>query len=178
MPLTTAQQVRLRIQDPWRRGSEVQYGDGIASSFQLAQGAPYSTLISATASVVNTGWSATGCTFDLSLGYVTFSGIPSANTAVRFDYQWAVFGDEEVGTFTAAGGGTVRGAAREAVRTLRFNALKRARWAAPDGTTYDDTAAIQALKALQDDLEEEIERFDEGPAGGYESWAVSQQEYD
>lgn len=177
MTLTTAQQVRVRIQDPWRRGSEVRYGDGLASSFQLAQGAPHSTLVSATASIVVTGWSATGCTFDLSLGYVTFSGIPSANTAVRFDYQWAVFGDEEIGYFTAAGGGTVRGAALEAVRTLRFNASKRARWAAPDGTQYDDTAAMRALKELEDDLQTEVVRYSEGPEGGYESWAVEQENW-
>jgi hypothetical protein len=177
MSLTTAQQVRLRIQDPWRRGTEERHGDGRASGFQLAQGAPYSTLISATASVLVTGWSATGCTFDNALGYVTFSGIPSANTAVRFDYQWAVFGDDELGYFTAAGGGTVRGAALEAVRTLRFNAPKRARWAAPDGTQYDDTLAMRALKELQDDIEAETERYDEGPAGDYTSWAVNQEEY-
>ena len=177
MALTTAQQVRLRIQDPWRRGSEVQYGDSTASSFQLAQGAPYSTLISATASIVNNGWSATGCTVDNALGYVTFSGIPSANTAVRFDYQWAVFSDDAVDQFLTDGG-SVRGAALQAVRTLRFNAPKRARWAAPDGTQYDDTQTMRALKELEDDLKEELVRYgDEGAAGGYESWAASQEEF-
>ena len=49
--LTTAQQVRFRIQAPWQRGEEIHYGDGIASGFKLAEGAPHSTLISATASI-------------------------------------------------------------------------------------------------------------------------------
>jgi len=172
MTLTTAQQVRFRIQAPWQRGTEMHYGDGTASGFQLAQGAPYSTLISATASVINAGWSATGCTFDTDLGYVLFSGIISAQTAVRFDYQWSVFSEDEIGYFTAVGGG-VPGAALEAVRVLLFDAQKRARWQTPDGTQYDDTKAIDLLLEMEKRLQTEVDRAD-GPAGGFESWSVGQ----
>jgi hypothetical protein len=175
MALTTAQQVRLRIQAPWQRGEEIQYGDGIASGFKLAQGQPYSTIISATASIVNTGWSATGCTIDESNGYVTFSGVISANSAVRFDYLWSVFSDDEIEYFTAVGG-NVPGAALEAVRALMFDGLKRANWQTPDGTRYDDTRAIDLLKALEERLQAEVERAD-GPAGGFESWSIEQGNY-
>lgn len=172
MPLTTAQQVRLKIRDTWRRKSEEKYGDGTASSFQLSEGAPYSTIISATASVVNTGWSATGCTVDNSLGYVTFSGIVSANSAVRFDYLWAVFSDDEVSNFTAVRG-TVNGAAVEAIDSLLFDASRRAKWAAPDGSQYDDTTTAALLLNMRDKLDEQ-DKQDIGPQGGYESWAIGQ----
>lgn len=175
MALTTAQQVRLRIQAPWQRGEEILYGDGIASGFKLAQGQPHSTIVSATASVNNAGWSATGCTIDTTYGYATFSGVVSANTAVRFDYLWSVFSDDEIGYFTAVGG-TIPGAALEAVRTLMFDGLKRANWQAPDGTKYDDSRVIDLLKAMEERLQAEVERAD-GPAGGWESWSVNQGNY-
>lgn len=177
MTLTTAQQVRLRIQDPWRYGEEMILGDGTASAFKLTQGAPYSTMVSATASLaLPAGWSATGGTFDTALGRAIFATRPIASQPILVGYQWAVFSDDEIGYFTAVGG-TVAGAALEAVRTMRFNAPKRARWAAPDGTQYDDTQASRALKELQDDLQAEVTRYDEGAAGGYESWAAEQENF-
>jgi hypothetical protein len=172
MTLTTAQQVRLKIRDIWRRKTETQYGDGLVSSFQLTEGAPYSTIISATASVVGTGWSATGCTFDNALGYVTFSSLISANSAVRFDYLWAVFSEDEIGNFTAVRG-TVNGAAVEAIDSLLFDASRRARWAAPDGSQYDDTSTSRLLLDMRDKLIEQ-EQLDIGAQGGYESWAIGQ----
>lgn len=172
MTLTTGQQVRLKIRDTWRRGDEMHYGDGTASSFQLKQGSPYSTIISATASIAGTGWTATGCTIDNTLGYVVFSGIISANSAVRFDYLWAVFSDDEVGNFTAVRG-TVIGAAIEAIDSLLFDASRRARWAAPDGSQYDDTSTSRLLLDMRDKLQEQ-EQQDIGPQGGYESWAIGQ----
>ncbi len=172
MTLTTAQQVRLKIRDQWRRKSEEKYGDGTASSFQLSEGAPYSTIISATASIAVTGWSATGCTFDNTLGYVTFSGLVSANSAVRFDYLWAVFSEDEIGNFTAVRG-TVNGAAVEAIDSLLFDASRRARWAAPDGSQYDDTSTSRLLLDMRDKLAEQDQQ-DIGAQGGYESWAIGQ----
>ena len=174
MALTTAQQVRLRLNDPWRYAAEVQYGDGTASSFQLQQGAPYSTLISATASIAVTGWSATGATFDLSQGRVTFNTVVTANTAFQASYLWAVFSDDEMSFFTAQG--DVRAATLMGVRTLMGNGWKRARWAAPDGSEYDDKKALDNLinweKSL---LNERI--GEEGPEGGFANWTVTQGDY-
>lgn len=172
MTLTTAQQVRLKIRDQWRRKYEEKFGDSTASSFQLSEGAPYSTIISATASILRTGWSATGCTIDNTLGYVAFSGIISANSAVRFDYLWAVFSDDEVGIFTAVRG-SVNGAAIEAIDSLLFDASRRARWAAPDGSQYDDTSTSTLLLSMRDKLSEQ-EQDDIGAQGGFESWAIGQ----
>ena len=174
MPLTTAQQVRLRIQDRLRFGEEVRAGDGLAAGFKLAQGAPFSTLISATAFVpVAAGWSATGASFDGDLGLVAFSGVISANSAWRATYQWSVFSEDELGYFTAQGG-SVAGAALEAVKALMFDSLKRARWSAPDGTSYDDTAAMNQLQKMYDQLREELR---EAPEGGIESWSEQQAYY-
>lgn len=176
MALTLTQQVRLRIQDRLRLDEEIQLGNGTASGFKLKQGSPFSTVTAATAYVVTTaGWSATGSTIDLDLGRVTLSGIVSANSAVRFEYQWSVFSTDEVGQFTAVGG-SVAGAALEAVKTLMFDSLKRARWSSPDGSSYDDTAANSQLKTMYDMLFDEIR---EGgiDSGGIESWSEEQGNY-
>lgn len=176
MALTTAQQVRLRIADNWRYAQEVRAGDGSASAFKLAQGSPHSTVGVPSAHVATTaGWSATGASFVTALGTVTFSGVISANSAWMAEYQWAVFSDEEVGNFLTAGGSTVLGASLEAVRSLMFDGLKRARWMAPDGTQYDDTAALKHLNDMYDRLKEEQDDSDYAPAGGLESWGEQQQ---
>lgn len=174
MTLTTAQQVRLRIQDIPAIFDVGLTFDGSGSAYQLQQGAmAYRNVTSASAFVPdgNGQWSATGATFNAS-GYVTFSAVGSAHSAFRVRGVHSVFSDDEIGHFTAIGGDVV-GASLEAVQTLRFDALKRAKWAAPDGTEYDDTAAIKALEALYDDLKEEqlaAESYDLG----FESWALGQ----
>lgn len=172
MPLTLAQQVRLVVNDRWRLGEEILNGDGSASGFKLRQGAPFSTLMSASAYLGTGagGWSGTGATIDLDLGRVTFAGIISALTAIRVDYQWAVFSDDEIGYFTAAGG-TVNGAAKEAVKVLMFDNAKRARWSAPDGSSYDDTKSQADLKGMYDLLKEDETS---SPEGGLESWGEQQ----
>jgi len=176
MPLTLAQQVRLRIQDKVRLDEETQLGNGTGSGFKLRQGSPFSTITAASAYVVAAGvWSATGATFDTDLGRVTLSGVPSANSALRFEYRWSVFSDDEIGQFTAVGG-SVAGAALEAVKTLMFDSLKRARWSSPDGSSYDDTAANTQLKMMYDILFDEMR---EGgiESGGIESWSEQQGNY-
>ena len=177
MALTTAQQVRMRIQDNWRRGMETLIGDGTASAFKLQQGAPYSVLVSATASVIKDlaqGWSATACTIDTARGYVEFSGIISAGTAMQMDYLWAVFGDDEIEYFTAQG--SVRAAALMACRTLMGNAWKRARWVAPDGRQYDDSRAMEQLARWESSLISE-RTADQGPTVLVDSWAENQEDY-
>ena len=177
MPLSLADQVRLRISDRWRFGEEVRYGDGLASQFKLAQGAPFSNVSALSAyHTAAGGWSGvTASAQDTGLGTITLTGLLQANSAVRFAYQWAVFSDAEIGEFTAMGG-NVAGAALYAVRTLMFDSLRRAKWKAPDGTEYDDTAAQKQLLEMEKRLVEEIEKSD-GPAGGIESWGEQQQNY-
>lgn len=171
--LTTAQQVRGRIQDQPQRFDEQYAGDGLRADYEVQVGnARVTNLISATAYIVAGGiWSATGATFDAS-GFVTFNGVISANTAYRVVGVQSVFSEAEIGHFTAVGG-SVAGAALEAVNWLRFDALKRARWFGADGTQYDDTAAIKAVEKLYDDLRQELIEA-ESDTGGFESWALNQ----
>lgn len=178
MPLTTAQQVRLRIRDPYRYEAVTLYGDGTASGYKLPQGQPYSVLSgSATASVpVAAGWSATAATVDHTYGRVLFSAAISANTAFQVDYFWSVFSEDEIAHFTAIGG-SVAGAAYQAILTLMFDYFKRARWAAPDGSTYDDTKALDNLAKMKDAILDEVHGIDEGPSGDYTSWAENQQDF-
>lgn len=169
MTLTTAEQVRLRIQDIPTVADLTFTFDGSASAFQL----DYRNVTSGTAFVQdsNKQWSATGATFDPT-GFVTFSAVGSGGSAFRTRFVRSTFSDAEIGHFTAVGGSVV-GAAREAARTLLFDSLKRAKWAAPDGTEYDDTKAIDGLKTLLDELEEELQQSEVGD-GGFVSWAQGQ----
>lgn len=171
MTLTIAQ-LRQRIQDPYRYDEEARVGDGLSSAYKLRQGAPHSTLLSASAFVVgsNGQWSGTGATFDNALGVVAFNGTISANTAWKASYQWSVFSDAELGTYTGIDG-TLAGASLEVVKTLMFDGLKRARWAAPDGTQYDDTKAMESLKWMWSALKDEQIG---APEGGIESWSEQQ----
>lgn len=171
MALTTAQQVRLKIQDLPAIVEDTYYGDGTASAFIL----PHNNLTSGTAMVVGAnGWSATAATFDVS-GYVTFSGAISANTAFRVRYVQSVFSEDELGHFTAVGG-SVLGAASEALESLMFDGIKRARWRGADGNEYDDTAALNYLTRLYDKIQEQLEQ-DAINSGGFQGWAENQEYY-
>lgn len=172
MTLTTAQQVRLRIQDQPLIADTVYYGDGKSSLFQL----PHRNITSGTAYVPGAGnqWTATGATVDSS-GYVAFSGVISANTGFRVRYVHSTFSDDEVDHMIAVGG-TVNGAAIDAVQTLMFDGLKRASWSSPDGTSYDDTAAMSLLRSLYDTLQEESKQ-EAIVAGGISSWSLTQGDY-
>jgi hypothetical protein len=175
MALTTGEQVRLLIQDQFRYDTETIVGDGTASAFKLRQGLPHSQLsASSTAMVATTaGWSATGATIDHRYGRVIFSGVISANSAVNVGYYWSVFSEDEIGHYTAIAG-SVNGAAREAIRALMVNYAKRGKWAAPDGSNYDDTMAMQNLKTIYDDLVSEDLGSDSAPEGGAANWPEEQ----
>ena len=173
-------QVRQRISDRVRFDSESFLGDGSALSFKLKQGAPFSTITAASAQAFITtpavGYSATGATFDPDQGRVTFVNSISANSAVQIQYSWSVFSDDELNFIYYSGvdGGSVAGAALQCVKTLMFDGLRRSRWMAPDGTQYDDTAALRMLDSLYEKIHEELR---EDPAGGIESWGEQQANY-
>ena len=178
MALSTAQQVRLRISDTYRFGSELISGDGTASAFNLREGAPYSNLsATATASIFTaaaaTGWSATAVdSWNNEMGRVVFADTPSAHSGIQIEYFWSVFSEDEIDHFTAVGG-SVPGAALEAVNVLLFDSHKRARWAAPDGSNYDDSKATDNLMKIRDALRAEL-TSESGPQGGTVSWAEEQ----
>jgi len=169
MALNTAQQVRLRIQDIPAIADITRTFDGSASSFLL----DHYNASSGTAYVPDTAgqWSATAAEFNVT-GYVTFSGVGSANSAWRARYVHSVFSIQEILHFTAVGG-TVAGAALEATKALMFDGLKRAKWAAPDGSTYDDTMALENLWRMYSALTHEVTQW-ETLDGGFESWAEGQ----
>ena len=172
MTLTTAQEVRLRIQDIPVIADVTRTFDGSASAFAL----DHTNVISGSAFVPgsNGQWSATGATFNTS-GFVTFAAPGSANSAWRARYVHSTFSDDEIGQFTARGG-SIAGAALEAAYALMFDSLKRAKWAAPDGTQYDDTKAMDMLKEIVSAQRDEIadaETLD----GGYASWTEGQADW-
>ena len=165
--LSIPDQVRLRVQDLPLVADVTQHGDGTANTFALA----HRNAVSATAFVPGAGgtsWSATGATVDPT-GFVSFSGVISANSAYRVRYVHSTFSEDEVGQFITAGGGSVPGAALEACRALMFDSLKRASWAAPDGSQYDDTKAQAQLLALHEQLMTEVANA-ELTDGGFVSW--------
>lgn len=169
MTLSTAQMVRLRIQDQPKLFDEVRVFDGTAQVFTL----PWLNITSASAYVTASGgaaWTGTGATF--ASGQVQFSAVGSAGAPFRVAGVYSTFSDDEIGHFTAVGG-SINGAALEAVQTLMFDGLKRARWMAPDGSQYDDTAAMGLLKTLHDTLSSALEA-QEVAGGGWVSWSEGQ----
>lgn len=172
MPLDANQLVRLRIQDQPLRADVTMVADGTAVSFGL----PQRNITSGSAYVPGPGgWSATGATFDAS-GFVTFGTAQSANSAFRTVYVHSVFSDTEIDQMLADGG-TVLGASIEAVQTLMFDAVKRSIWKAPDGTTYDDTDAMEHLRATWRLLKDEQADTEGAAAGGMTSWSLNQGDY-
>jgi len=178
MPLTTAQQVRLRIADQPLRADETFIANGTASAFALShpniQSGTAFVMVSAAGGTPLTGWSATGSEFDIT-GFVTFSGVPSANSALRAVYVHSCFSDAEIDHFTAVGG-SVLGASFEAVKSLMFDSLRRARWVAADGSQFDDTMAMQQLRNMYSALKEEMT---EGAVaqGGFQNWSLEQENF-
>lgn len=171
--LTSGQRVRLTIQDPPIRADYTLIGDGTAASFL----APHTNLTSASAFVPgagNSAWSATGFSYSLN-GEYSFSGVISANSAYRLTYTHTTFSDDEVDQFLADGG-SVNGAALEAVKALIFDAVKRSRWMSSDGQSYDDTNAQTHLREMYEKFSRELEK-DATIAGGMASWSVNQGSY-
>lgn len=167
---TTAQQIRLKIQDIPVLADVTLYGDGIASTFLLN----YANLTSGSAfvpSAAGGGWSGTGATFNAS-GSVSFATAISANSAFRLSYVHSTFSDDDIDTFLSAGG-TVVGASMEALVALMFDATKRARWMASDSSSYDDTSAQSHLRGMYELLQAEVEK-EAVFSGGIDSWSVNQ----
>lgn len=173
MPLSSAQRVRQRIQDFPRPYDGVFVGDGLATRFAL----PHVNLTSASAYVTigspPTGWSGTGATFNSS-GYLEFANVIPALSSFRVAYVHSVFSDEIIDEYVSAEGG-VNGAALQCAYDLQFDALKRAKWRAADGAEFDDTKAMDMLGKIIDTLKaEQTEEAIYG--GGFQSWAITQEE--
>lgn len=169
MALSTLQQVRLKIQDAPTRENVTLYGDGTANAFQMA----HTNIYNAVAYVPQgaTAWSATACAIDAS-GVFTFAGVISAYSAFNVRYEHTTFSDDEIQQFVDNGGSVV-GASLEAVEALMFDAVKRGRWMASDGTSYDDTSAQSHLMKMHETLSKQVEAESSG-AGGFGSWSLNQ----
>lgn len=178
-PLTTAQIVRSRVNIPYIYDTEILIGDGTGSAFKLRQGAPFSTIsATATASIpVAAGWSATGATFDYSLGRVVFATAISANSSIQVDYQWSVFGEPEMDYFISAANSGIPQASLLAVRHMLVDAAKQASWGAPDGSNLDPKQIFNNLKAMESGLLDELIGTQTGPQGDSFAWPEEQQNW-
>ncbi len=171
MSLTSAQQLRLKIADTPRLADLTFYGDGMATAFLL----PHGNISSGSAFVPGTNiWAATGATFNES-GMVSFTGVISANSAFRTTYVYSVFSETEVSAFIEEGGNIV-GAGLAALQTLFFDAAKRARWMAADGSQFDDTISIAALRDAYSALQDQ-QMTDAAAVIGMQSWTLNQGEW-
>lgn len=173
--LTSAQAVRLRIRDLPVIADDTYIGDGSGRLFNL----PHENISSGSAFVpgANGQWSATAAAFNAS-GFVEFDGTISANSAWRARYVHSVFSDEDIEHRLTTESGLTR-VSLAFVKDLMFDGLKRAKWAAPDGSEYDDTKAIDLLDKLYRALAGEIAEVDSEAAiagGAIAGWAVTQGE--
>lgn len=170
MPLTSADYVRQRIQDPLVYEDATYYGDGTANRYKL----PHVNLQSGSAWVAPgaTAWSATGATFNVT-GYVDFANAISAQTAFRVAYVHSVWSDETISGYLSAG---ISGAMLQCAYDLLYDNMKRSRWMAANGAQYDNMQAGQFAKdiisAIKDEMREEATQY-----GSMASWAETQGEY-
>lgn len=172
MTLTSGQDVRLMIQDQPTLAAYNLHGDGTASAYLLR----HFNITSASAYAPSLGgptaWVPTAATFNAS-GMVSFDRSLPTESAYRLTYTHSVFSDEEIDHFLTQGGGR-NGAAREAVKVLMFDGVKRARWVAPDGSSYDDTAALEHLRAMYKLFTDALTTEESTLGGGVVSWAETQ----
>lgn len=172
--LTTAQQVRTKIQDYPARVIATYQGDGTALTFVL----PDRNLTTASAYVPSNGlsaWVTTGATFDPTAGAVTFSTQVPAASAFQVDYFKSTFSDDEIDTFLTVGGSVI-GAACQAMEALMFDSFKRSRWAAPNGQSFDDTEVLRQIGAMYGAFT--AQRAQEAIAyGGFSEWGYNQGSY-
>jgi hypothetical protein len=171
MPLTNIQLVRQRIQDEPLYANATYRGDGTANEFAL----PHRNLSSGSAFVPlgGTAWSATAATFNPS-GIVTFANVISANSAFNVRYIHSVFSDDVIENYLSAQG-SIDGAALQCAYDLQFDALKRAKWASPDGSQYDDSQARETIREIIATIQ--ANRRDEAiNDGAIQSWSETQAE--
>lgn len=168
--MEVADQLRLLVRDkPWLVDRTIT-GDGLSNSFLL----PERNITTGSAFITGTnGWSATGATYNPS-GEVLFSSVISAYALVRLRFVASIWSDAEIADFAAEG---LYAGARRAAYELMFDSTKRARWAAPDGSSYDDTAAIRAVEKLIDVLNQQ-QGEEVVSAGGYAQWSENQPNVD
>lgn len=169
MPLTDLQKVRTKIADVPIAENLTRYGDGTAVQFVLPHLNP--TTASAYVPLGGTAWSATAATFDPT-GILTFTNVISANSAYNLRYIHTTFSDDEVQNFLDEGGSVI-GAALAAVDALMFDAVKRSRWMASDGTSYDDTSSQSHLAKMHEIFEQQLTQ-EAGLSGAFGSWAINQ----
>lgn len=170
MALPSAQLVRQRVQDYPQFANTTYYGDGTATRHML----PHTNLTSASAFVApgGTAWSATaGATFNLT-GYVDFSSVIPTQTAFRVEYVYTVWGDDVIDEYISAAG-SVLGAALKCAYDLQFDNVKRSRWMAANGASYDNIQAGAYVKDIIAGIKEEM-MVDNAQYGAMTSWAENQ----
>lgn len=184
MPIQTdtAIQLRYRINDKPRRTVQTLYGDGYSSAFEVgalpgglvsAQGAGGQPSAFVQVGSPATAWSATGCTFTYSPALVTFSGVPSAGTALQCVFYHAVFSEAEIDYITGNFAG-INGMHLEILNSLMMDASKRVAWAG-GGVNYNEATVFQSLEKMRGIIFSAM-TVEQGPQGGFESWADAQQE--
>lgn len=173
MSLSEIDQVRLKIHDQSKATAATLYGLGSGLTiYSLAQ----RNVSSGTAYIMGgNGFSATGAAFNAS-GWIEFAQPISAGTPILARYVFSTFSDTEIQHFLDVGGGGVVGAALEAVVSLMFDSLRRAQWSAPDGSSYDDTAAMGLLDKLYRLLSDVLNAEQAADGGSFHAWAETQSE--
>lgn len=168
MALTSAERVRLAIQDLPRIADDIYSGDGLGKTYPL----PHFNITSGSAFLVNPNgrsWSGVpGATF--TSGYVQFPGAGGIadGTPFRVRYTHTTFSDDEIGDFMERGNDVI-GAQVLAIETLLFDSVKRVSWRSSDGAAYDDTAAQTLLATMHDQYLQQRREGSLG-AGGIISW--------
>lgn len=182
MAINSADSLRFFSNDQPRQMIETKYGDGTAQLFQMS-GMPMVTGATAFGGYTPSafvphanGWTATGATFSLPLGTVTFPVAISANSAFQVSYTYATFSDFEIDMVTGLYPGDSYSQRLALIDNLMADSYKRARWAAGRGAYFDDSTTMQNLMLLRSAIRGEA-TTEQGPLGDIISWDDQQANY-
>jgi hypothetical protein len=180
MSLSQDRALRLGVNDQPRLADETLYGNGTASSFQLAH-YPIVSASPATAPAIlvagGAGWTATGATVSFLFGTVTFSGIISANSSFRASYHWATFSDEEISYYTGLYPGDLTSQKLRVVEDLMMDAYKRHSWGAAGGQNVNEDSLFGKLEKMREMLQRKL-TTEQDADGRFISWADEQENFE
>jgi hypothetical protein len=176
--LSTADQLRARLSDRFRRTGQFIWGDGTASGFSLSGFPIPSGAGSASVGVVVGAGLVTatgGTAWDYTHGTLYFNTALSAGSAALVDYHWSVLSDDEIGTITAMQS-TLDAMTLEGLQWIVMDYARLKRWSMAQGPSVDPGGAQKALLELLEFYRKRVEDG-AGPAleGGIEAWSEYQQ---
>jgi len=183
---------RLRIQDKEQPQVQNATGDGARTVYFLEAvpiiGGSETVVVGGTTYAQATGPGADEYDLNDSTGRVTFGVAPVAGVFMEMDFQSAIFTDAELtqillnhgivaASSSALANSSYYTAWKDIIEILMMDAQRRFKWSTIGGHDVDQRLIYRNLESLRDKIDA-WEMGDIFEAGGMNSWAIEQANYD